>query len=83
MSFSNLKFPSGREEPVIIVGTDHNFDWMGFDAQRDRRVLSNRYILFDERERHRFGHAGPPDASGRSFGTQWLSGGSGRIPDRT
>ncbi len=67
IGFSSLKFPSGHEEPVIVVGADDDYDWLGIQSSRDRRVLSDRYILFDQRERYRFGKPNQPLQVGDRF----------------
>lgn len=59
---SVLRFATGRQEPVIVVGTDTDFPWLPIDTRRIRgRTSEGRPILLDERERRRFALDGAPE----------------------
>jgi putative ABC transport system permease protein len=58
MGFAIYSFPNGRQEPVLVVGQDDNYDWLGLEQYRDRSILSSRYVLLDRREESRFGDIG-------------------------
>ncbi|MFH0980570.1 MAG: ABC transporter permease [Planctomycetota bacterium] len=59
--FSVWRFPSGRQEPVIVVGTDTDHPWLPVDTQLIReKTHEGRGVILDERERWRFGEAGSP-----------------------
>lgn len=52
---SVLRFATGRQEPVIVVGTDTDFAWLPIDPQLIRgRTADGRPVVLDERERRRF-----------------------------
>ena len=63
--FSVWRFPSGRQEPVIVVGTDVDYDWLPIDRNLMRtRTNEGRGVVLDERERYRFAENETPLAVG-------------------
>jgi putative ABC transport system permease protein len=61
VGFSALKFPDGRQEALIVVGTDTDYPWLQIDPAPLRlRTIHGRGIMLDERERWRFGIDGEP-----------------------
>jgi len=61
VGFSVLRFPSGRQESVIVVGLDTDRRWLPVDARRIRlKTGYGRGVVFDERERWRFGTGDAP-----------------------
>ncbi len=61
VGFSVLRFPSGRQEPVIVVGIDTDHRWLPIDTQLARiRTAEGRGIIVDQRERWRFGEDDQP-----------------------
>ena len=61
VGFNTMRFPSGRRESVIIVGTDSDHAWLPIPLDVLRtRTNDGRAIVLDERERWRFGEAGEP-----------------------
>lgn len=65
VGFSVLRFPTGRQEPVIVVGIDTDYRWLPIDTQRVRmKTAQGRGVILDERESWRFGEAGAPLAVG-------------------
>ncbi len=55
VGFSIFRFGSGRQEAVIVVGTDTQRPWLPIDPALVRsRTGDGRGIIFDERERFRF-----------------------------
>lgn len=58
VGFSVWRFPSGRQEPVIIVGTDTDYQWLPIDPQLIRtRTGDGCGVVLDQREQQRFGEA--------------------------
>ncbi|MBN2561662.1 MAG: FtsX-like permease family protein [Phycisphaerae bacterium] len=72
VGFSVLRFPSGRQEPIIVVGTDTDHQWLPIDTDLARmKTAEGRAVILDRRERWRFGEAGKPlpvDARGEING---------------
>ncbi len=61
VGFSVLRFPSGRQEPVIVVGTDTEHRWLPFDPSLARmKTAEGRGIILDGRERTRFAESVEP-----------------------
>jgi putative ABC transport system permease protein len=61
VGFSVLRFPSGRQESVIVVGLDTQRAWLPIDTQNIRlKTGYGRAVVFDERERWRFGENRKP-----------------------
>lgn len=66
VGFSVLRFRNGRQEPVIVVGTDTEQQWLPIDPVllQKRGDDGGRAIVLDERERWRFGERRRPLARG-------------------
>ncbi len=65
VGFSVLRFPSGRQEPVIVVGTDTEHRWLPIDSDLIRaKTAEGRGVVLDRRESVRFGDHGVPLATG-------------------
>ncbi len=61
VGFSVLRFPSGRQESVIVVGLDTDRAWLPIDTRHIRMKTGyGRGVVFDQRERFRFGEPGRP-----------------------
>lgn len=61
VGFSVWKFPSGRQEPLIVVGVDTDHQWLPIEPDLIRlKTNEGRSVVLDERERWRFGEAGEP-----------------------
>ena len=61
VGFSVMRFASGRQEPVIVVGTDTERRWLPIDAGLVRRkTAEGRGVVLDRREQWRFGEDGRP-----------------------
>ncbi len=61
VGFSFLRFRSGRQEPVIVVGTDTDDAWLPVDRRLLRgRTGDGRAVVFNSHERLRFGEEGAP-----------------------
>lgn len=61
VGFSVLRFPDGRQEPLIVVGTDTDHAWLPIPPDQIRlRTSQGRGIILDERERYRFGVGDEP-----------------------
>jgi len=61
VGFSVMIFPTGRQEPVIVVGTDTDHRWLPIDTDLIRtKVREGRGVVLDERERWRFADDGHP-----------------------
>lgn len=59
VGFSFLRFPSGRQEPVIVVGTDTDHDWLPVDRRLLRgRTGDGRAVVLNDHEKWRFGEGG-------------------------
>jgi putative ABC transport system permease protein len=59
VGFGIYRFPSGRHEGVIVVGTDTDHAWLPVDLDRIRlRTAQGRGVVLDERERYRFAESG-------------------------
>ncbi len=57
VGFSVMRFPDGRQEPVIVVGPEGNAGWLPVPAEltHSRGERGGRGIVLDDRERYRFG----------------------------
>lgn len=56
VGFSFLRFPSGRQEPVIVVGTDTDDQWLPIDPDLLRvKTSQGRAVVFNRQEQLRFG----------------------------
>ncbi len=56
VGFGFWQFQSGRQEAVIVVGTDTDHNWLPADRHLIRqRTNEGQAVLLDERERERFG----------------------------
>lgn len=56
VGFANWRFRDGRQEPVIVVGTDTDRRWLPLDRDLIRGRTGEGYgVIFDRRERWRFG----------------------------
>ncbi|MFQ5490446.1 MAG: ABC transporter permease [Phycisphaerae bacterium] len=65
VGFGLWRFPSGRQESTIVVGTDTEYAWLGIDPRLMRtRTNEGRGVVLDGRERWRFGQQGQPLAVG-------------------
>jgi len=51
VGFANWRFPSGRQESVIVVGTDRGHAWLPIEPGR---LHLEQSVILDERERYRF-----------------------------
>jgi putative ABC transport system permease protein len=61
VGFSQLRLPSGRQEPTITIGTDTDHQWLPIDPALIRtKTAEGRGVVMDERERWRFGEKGRP-----------------------
>jgi len=82
VGFSVWRFPSGRQEPLIVVGTETNHAWLPIDPDLIRlRTNEGRGVVLDERERWRFGERGQPlplDARGELGGHRVFAAGYAR-----
>ena len=59
VGFGIYKFPSGRHEGVVVVGTDTDHAWLPIDPDLVRtRTAEGRGVIVDERERERFAEGG-------------------------
>jgi len=65
VGFSMWRFPTGRQEGVIVVGTDTDHSWLPISPELLRiKTGEGRSVVLDERERWRFGDAGRPVPAG-------------------
>jgi putative ABC transport system permease protein len=65
VGFNVLRFADGRRESVIVVGIDTDHPWLPLPLDTLRiRTNEGRAIMFDVRERDRFGPDGEPLAVG-------------------
>ena len=82
VGFSVWRFPSGRQEPLIVVGTDTDHRWLPIDPGLIRvKTNEGRGVVLDERERWRFGDQGGPlplQARGELNGHRVFVGGYAR-----
>jgi len=61
VGFSLWRFASGRQESVIVVGTDTGHAWLPIDPQLIRvKTNEGRGVVLDERERWRFSEGSRP-----------------------
>lgn len=61
VGFSVMRFPTGRQEPLIVVGVDTDHAWLPIPPELLRiKTTRGRGVVFDERERLRFGQEGKP-----------------------
>lgn len=59
VGFGIYRFPSGRHEGVVVVGTDTDHAWLPVDVDLIRpRTAKGRGVVLDERERARFAEGG-------------------------